>query len=88
MCTSILLVTYYPDRPDVMATFKHVRIEGDKKKFPVLLSNGNLLEEGDCEDGRHYAIWYGESCSYVSAETCAMIEYFKPQNTKYPSFIV
>ena len=45
-------ITYYPDRPDVMATFQ-VRIEADKKACPVLLSNGNLLEEGELEDGRH-----------------------------------
>ncbi|HTK85662.1 MAG TPA: aminopeptidase N [Patescibacteria group bacterium] len=49
-------ITYYPDRPDVMATFQ-VRIEADKKTCPVLLSNGNLLEKGDLEDRRHYAIW-------------------------------
>ncbi len=36
-------ITYYPDRPDVMAVFT-VRIEGDA---PVLLSNGNLTGSGD-----------------------------------------
>lgn len=41
-----------------MATFERVRIEANAKDFPVLLSNGNLLEEGDCGDGeRKYAIW-------------------------------
>ena len=57
-------ITYYPDRPDNMATFQRVRIEADADEFPVLLSNGNLLEEGECEpssdgDGkkRKYAIW-------------------------------
>ena len=55
-----IIVTYYPDRPDVMATFKRVRIEADKSKFPVLLSNGNLLDEGDCDDGRHFAVWHGK----------------------------
>jgi aminopeptidase N len=49
-------ITYYPDRPDVMAPFK-VRIEADKSKYPVLLSNGNLTENGDIEKGRHYALW-------------------------------
>ncbi len=48
-------ITYYPDRPDVMARFR-VRIEADKK-YPVLLSNGNLLATGDLPDGRHYAQW-------------------------------
>lgn len=48
-------ITYYPDRPDNMATFE-VRIEADGTKCPVLLSNGNLVEKGSC-DGREYAIW-------------------------------
>lgn len=33
------------------------RIEADKQKYPVLLSNGNLLESGDLEGGKHFAIW-------------------------------
>lgn len=49
-------ITYFPDRPDVMATYK-VMLRADKKKYPVLLSNGNLIEEGDLGDGRHYALW-------------------------------
>lgn len=49
-------ITFYPDRPDVMALFT-VRIEADKAQYPVLLSNGNLKEQGDLPDGRHYAIW-------------------------------
>ncbi len=48
-------ITYYPDRPDVLARFK-VRIEA-KKKYSKLLSNGNLLERGDLAEGRHYAVW-------------------------------
>ena len=50
-------ITYFPDRPDVMTIFT-TRVEGDKKTCPVLLSNGNLIEDGDCGDGRHYAIWH------------------------------
>ena len=49
-------ITYWPDRPDVLTKFK-VRIEADKSKYPVLLSNGNLVEEGDLDDGRHYTVW-------------------------------
>ncbi|AVZ78982.1 aminopeptidase N [Zoogloeaceae bacteirum Par-f-2] len=49
-------ITWYPDRPDVMARFT-VTVEGDKARCPVLLSNGNLVEEGDLPDGRHYARW-------------------------------
>jgi aminopeptidase N len=50
-------ITYYPDRPDVMARF-FTTITGDKKKFPVLLSNGNLIGSGDLNDGRHFAKWH------------------------------
>ena len=49
-------ITYFPDRPDVMAKYK-VMLRADKQQYPVLLSNGNLLEEGDLGDGRHYALW-------------------------------
>ncbi len=49
-------ITYYPDRPDVMARFT-TRIEADRKRCPVLLSNGNLVEEGSLADGRHFAVW-------------------------------
>ncbi|MGZ9046891.1 MAG: aminopeptidase N [Telluria sp.] len=49
-------ITYFPDRPDVMAKYT-VMLRADKKQYPVLLSNGNLVEEGDLGDGRHYAKW-------------------------------
>ena len=49
-------ITYFPDRPDVMAKYK-VMLRADKEKYPVLLSNGNLVEQGDLGDGRHYALW-------------------------------
>ncbi|MFK3740044.1 aminopeptidase N [Massilia sp. TN1-12] len=49
-------ITYFPDRPDVMAKFT-VMLRADKDKYPVLLSNGNLVEQGDLDDGRHYALW-------------------------------
>lgn len=49
-------ITWFPDRPDVMAKYT-VMLRADKKKYPVLLSNGNLIEEGDLGDGRHYAKW-------------------------------
>jgi len=50
-------ITFYPDRPDNMAVFDEVRIEADKTSYPVLLGNGNKVEEGDMEDGRHFATW-------------------------------
>ncbi|HWH75299.1 MAG TPA: aminopeptidase N, partial [Methylibium sp.] len=50
-------ITYFLDRPDVMAVYK-VTLKADAKRYPVLLSNGNLVDEGSLEGGRHYAVWY------------------------------
>tara|TARA_R110002126_G_scaffold13118_2_gene56319 strand:- start:12704 stop:15334 length:2631 start_codon:yes stop_codon:yes gene_type:complete len=49
-------ITYYQDRPDNMATFT-TRIEADKSKYPILLSNGNLTDSGELENGRHFTVW-------------------------------
>lgn len=49
-------ITYYLDRPDVMAKFR-VTLHADKKKYPVLLANGNLMESGNEAKGRHFATW-------------------------------
>jgi len=49
-------ITYFPDRPDVMATYK-VTINANKESCPVLLSNGNLIDSGDLDGGRHFAVW-------------------------------
>jgi aminopeptidase N len=48
-------ITYFLDRPDVMSTYT-VRIEADAAKYPVLLSNGNLLDSGS-SGGRHWTLW-------------------------------
>ncbi|MDX1574404.1 MAG: aminopeptidase N, partial [Methylophaga sp.] len=50
-------ITYYPDRPDVMAVFT-VTIEADKAQWPNLLSNGNKQASGDTDDGRHWVRWH------------------------------
>ena len=49
-------ITYFLDRPDVMASYT-VTLRADKARYPVLLSNGNLVDHGDLEDGRHFAKW-------------------------------
>lgn len=49
-------ITFFQDRPDVMAKFT-TRMEADKELYPVLLSNGNLIAQGDVPGGRHYAVW-------------------------------
>jgi aminopeptidase N len=48
-------ITYFADRPDVLARFT-VRIEADQA-YQRLLSNGNLMESGELAGGRHYAVW-------------------------------
>ncbi|MDQ2070060.1 aminopeptidase N [Natronospira bacteriovora] len=50
-------ITWYPDRPDVMSEFR-VRLEADKTRYPVLLSNGNPDESGELSGGRHFAEWH------------------------------
>ncbi len=49
-------ITYFLDRPDVMALYT-VTLRANKAHYPVLLSNGNLVESGDLDDGRHFAKW-------------------------------
>ncbi|MSQ76348.1 MAG: aminopeptidase N [Rhodoferax sp.] len=53
-------ITYFPDRPDVMASYT-VTLRADRQKYPVLLSNGNLVAQGPLEgpgnEGRHFATW-------------------------------
>lgn len=50
-------ITFYPDRPDVMSEFE-VTLLADKKTYPILLSNGNLLSQEDLADGYHQAVWH------------------------------
>ncbi len=50
-------ITYFPDRPDVMTEYT-TKIIADKKKTPVLLSNGNLIDQGELPDGKHWASWH------------------------------
>ncbi len=49
-------ITFFPDRPDVLSTYS-VRMEGSKTQFPVLLSNGNMVESGEGASGTHWAEW-------------------------------
>ncbi|WP_150465435.1 aminopeptidase N [Francisella sp. SYW-2] len=54
--TGFRKITYYLDRPDVMSSFT-VKIIADKKKYPVILSNGDKIESGDISETHHYAVW-------------------------------
>ena len=50
-------ITFFPDRPDVLSVYR-VRMSGSKQAFPILLSNGNCIAQGDGEDGTHWAEWH------------------------------
>ncbi|XOF34208.1 MAG: aminopeptidase N [Candidatus Electrothrix sp. YB6] len=50
-------ITCWPDRPDVLAVFT-TTIIGPQESCPVMLSNGNLIEQGTLDEGRHFAIWH------------------------------
>ncbi|MGN4947425.1 aminopeptidase N [Aeromonas sp. 94A] len=49
-------ITYYLDRPDILARYS-TRITADKSQFPFLLSNGNKVDSGDLDGGRHFVQW-------------------------------
>jgi aminopeptidase N len=49
-------ITYFLDRPDVMSMYS-VTLRADAAQYPVLLSNGNLVDQGSLPDGRHFAKW-------------------------------
>ena len=49
-------ITYYLDRPDVLARFS-TRITANKQHYPYLLSNGNRIAQGELADGRHWVQW-------------------------------
>ena len=49
-------ITFFPDRPDVLTTYT-TRISAVKATYPILLSNGNCIESGETNDGRHWVVW-------------------------------
>lgn len=50
-------IMWFADRPDVMSEYR-VTLRADRKRYPVLLSNGNLVSQSDLADGRHEACWH------------------------------
>ena len=68
-------ITYYLDRPDVMAVFT-TTLQANKALYPVLLSNGNLTGSGDLDDGRHWACWHDpfKKPSYLFALVAGQLE--------------
>lgn len=59
-------ITYYLDRPDVLARFT-TKIIADKTKYPFLLSNGNRVAQGELENGRHWVQWQDP---FLNRATC------------------
>lgn len=49
-------ITFFPDRPDILSRYR-VRMTADKARYPILLANGDPVEQGDLADGRHWAVW-------------------------------
>lgn len=78
-------ITFYPDRPDVMTCFT-TTIQADLSRYPVLLSNGNLIDKGMLDNGRHYATWEDpfKKPSYlfamVAGDLLAVEDHFQTQS--------
>ncbi len=53
-------ITYFLDRPDVLTTFR-CRITADKAQYPLLLSNGNLVDSAAHDNGKHWVEWHDPS---------------------------
>jgi aminopeptidase N len=74
-------ITYYPDRPDVMAKFT-TTIYADKRHYPVLLSNGNCVQKGEVDEKRHWVKWedpFLKPCylfALVAGDLVAVEDYF------------
>ena len=80
-------ISYHSDRPDILSKYK-VRIEADKKKYPVLLSNGNILQKNNLMNNRHEIIWEDPypKPSYLFALVAGKLncikDYFKTKSNK------
>ena len=68
-------ITWFLDRPDVMARYTNT-IHAERERYPVLLSNGNLVASGEEADGRHFATWNDPfpKPSYLFAMVAAKLE--------------
>lgn len=75
-------ITFFPDRPDVMSVFR-TRVEADKANYPVLLSNGNPVDKGETENGRHWVTWEDPfpKPSYLFALVAGDLQYIEDHYT-------
>ncbi len=75
-------ITYFPDRPDVMTKFK-TTLMADKDLYPVLLSNGNKVAEGELANNRHWVTWedpFAKPC-YLFALVAGQLECIEDRYT-------
>ncbi|MGR9099612.1 MAG: aminopeptidase N, partial [Gammaproteobacteria bacterium] len=75
-------ITWFLDRPDVMTRFT-TTLCGDKERYPVLLSNGNKIAEGELENGRHWVTWedpFDKPC-YLFALVAGKLEFIEDRFT-------
>ena len=75
-------ITYFLDRPDVMGKYTTM-IRADKEKYPVLLSNGNKIDSGDLDKGKHFAKWQDpfKKPSYLFALVAGDLQHVKDTYT-------
>ena len=75
-------ITYYLDRPDVMSEYT-TTVVADKASYPVLLSNGNPIDQGDIDGGRHFVTWHDpfKKPSYLFALVAGDLEYIEDSFT-------
>jgi len=75
-------ITYFPDRPDVMSRYR-VRLVADRQAYPVLLCNGNPIEQGELGDGRHFVLWEDPSLkpSYLFALVAGDLRHIEDEYT-------
>ncbi len=80
-------ITYYLDRPDVLSLFK-TTIVADRQKYPTLLSNGNIIDQGGLDDGRHFVTWedpFKKPCylfALVAGDFDCLEDHFATQSEK------
>ena len=68
-------ITWFLDRPDVMSRFK-TTLTADKTRYPILLSNGNKIDQGELENNRHWVSWedpFAKPC-YLFALVAGQLE--------------
>lgn len=77
-------ISFFSDRPDVMSRYE-VRLIANKDQFPVLLSNGNLIDQGNLSNGKHFAVWRDPSLKpcYLFALVAANLQWQEDSFTTF-----